>query len=165
VSFMPYVPYSSEDPRRPLVLRQVADVIDRCQDAVDHAVSIRVPCAPRHCLESTPVAIEEPVRREFDDHCAAGILWASVSYDGRLRHCPHSSVYAGSVTGGIGNLWRSVLQPTVRAALTPQGACAGCSQFSACGGGCHLNKITSYPDATVGSRRSLPLVPIGGPHK
>jgi radical SAM protein with 4Fe4S-binding SPASM domain len=173
VSFMPYVPFSETDPRRPVALRRIGDIIDACQAETGGDLGISVPCAPRHCLETTPVAIEEPVRKEFDDHCAAGILWASVSYDGRFRHCPHSSVYAGHAREGLARLWTERVRPTVRAALTPAGACQSCSQLSACGGGCHLSKVVSYepsmdPEtAGIGGRRPLPLYPVtaqsGGP--
>ncbi|MBN1173036.1 MAG: radical SAM protein [Micromonosporaceae bacterium] len=147
LSLMPYVPAGSVDPRRPIALRDVAEVIDRCLAATGHTLSIAVPCAPRHCLRADPVAITPPVRPEFHNHCAAGILWASISHDGRLRHCPHSTATAGEVTAGIGPLWRHRILPTVRAALTPAGACGGCTQFAACQGGCHLHKITGYADA------------------
>jgi radical SAM protein with 4Fe4S-binding SPASM domain len=168
VSFMPYVPFSASDPRRPVALRRIAEVIDACRAAAGNDVDLKVPCAPRHCLEPSPVAIDEPVRREFDDHCAAGILWASVSYDGRFRHCPHSSVYAGHIDDGMKRLWNDLVKPTVRAALAPSGACAGCGQFAACGGGCHLPKVVSYASGTspaarppAAGRRLLPLHPTG----
>ncbi|MGL5825717.1 MAG: SPASM domain-containing protein [Nocardioides sp.] len=92
------------------------------------------------------------------------MLWASVSYDGRFRHCPHSSVYAGHASEGLAQLWAERVQPTVRAALTPTGACGSCSQLSACGGGCHLSKIVSYGTVGVpsptGGRPLLPILPI-----
>ncbi|WP_040786005.1 radical SAM protein [Nocardia pneumoniae] len=160
VSFMPYVPFGPLDPRHPVLLRRLAEVIDECTAELE-ALRIKVPCAPRHCLEPSPAPISEPVREEFDRHCAAGLLWASVSYDGMLRHCPHSAVYAGAVGSGIGELWRTRMVPTVRKALAPAGACGACGQFSACGGGCHLGKITSYgDDAEPGGRPLLPLTPV-----
>lgn len=159
VSFMPYVPYGPKDPRRPVLLTAIAEMIDSCQESTGGGSTLRVPCAPRHCLSEEPVSISEPVRREFDDHCAAGLLWASVSYDGQFRHCPHSSVFAGRVSSGMAGLWREVMRPTVRAALQPEGACTDCSQLAACGGGCHLDKVTSYPATGTGaSRRLLPIV-------
>lgn len=158
VSFMPYVPYGPGDPRRPVLLARLAEVIDECT-ALTVGLKVSVPCAPRHCLSTTPTPITDPVRTEFDNHCAAGILWASVSYDGRLRHCPHSAVYAGTVDDGLAQVWREQMVPTVRAALAPTGACVGCGQLSACGGGCHLNKVTSY-DNPSGGRPLLPLVAV-----
>lgn len=156
VSFMPYVPYSAVDPRRPVLLARLAETIDECT-ALREELRVRVPCAPRHCLTPTPTAISAPVREEFDSHCAAGLLWASVSYDGRFRHCPHSSVSAGTVEDGLARVWRERMVPTVRAALAPTGACAGCGQLSACGGGCHLNKVTGYGQ---GSPPGLTLLPL-----
>ncbi|WP_054816799.1 MULTISPECIES: radical SAM protein [Nocardia] len=161
VSFMPYVPFGKLDPRRPVALRRLAQVIDECRADLE-ALRVTVPCAPKHCLESDPTPITAPVRPEFDRHCAAGLLWASVSVDGRLRHCPHSAVYAGPIQEGIAGLWRTRMVPTVRAALAPTGACGGCGQLSACGGGCHLGKITSYGTGTGNEGRTLlPLSPAG----
>jgi radical SAM protein with 4Fe4S-binding SPASM domain len=86
----------------------------------------------------------------------------SVSHEGRLRHCPHSAVYAGDITEGIGQVWRERIVPTVREALQPSHpACAGCGQFAACQGGCHLGKVRSYPGAPPG-RRLLPVITAGG---
>ncbi|WP_067694527.1 radical SAM protein [Nocardia jejuensis] len=163
VSFMPYVPYGPADSRRPVLLRALAETIDECQ-ALFGGLRVRVPCAPRHCLSTEPVAISEPVREEFDSHCAAGLLWGSVSYDGRFRHCPHSSVYAGKVSDGLGRVWRERMVPTVRHALAPTGACTGCGQLAACGGGCHLSKVTQYPDTSsiAAPRVLLPLSATGG---
>jgi radical SAM protein with 4Fe4S-binding SPASM domain len=161
-SFMPYVPYGAQDPRRAVALRAVQNLIGECTQATGGAVSFRVPCAPRHCLETEPVPIAERVAEEFDDHCAAGVLWMSASYDGRLRHCPHSAVYAGDLTEGIGQVWRERIVPTVREALQPSHpACAGCGQFAACQGGCHLGKVRSYPGAPPG-RRLLPVITARG---
>ncbi|WP_067721687.1 radical SAM protein [Nocardia yamanashiensis] len=161
VSFMPYVPVGPADPRRPVLLAQLAETIDECTAALD-GLRVRVPCAPRHCLTPEPTAINDPVRPEFDNHCAAGLLWASVSYDGMFRHCPHSSTYAGAVGDGLARLWRERMVPTVRRALAPAGACAGCGQLSACGGGCHLGKVRAYPGAAApGGRVLLPLAPTG----
>ncbi len=146
LSLMPYVPFSSCDPRRPLTLRQIQEAIAQLRRSGPSDLQVRVPCAPRHCLEDTPISISNPVALEFDNHCAAGILWASIAYDGRVRHCPHSNVYAGHVEEGIGEIWRQRILPTVRRVLEPRNdACRGCGQFSACQGGCHLTHIVRYP--------------------
>lgn len=161
VSFMPYVPYGALDPRRAVALRAVQDLIGECTLATGGAVSFRVPCAPRHCLEAEPVPISDRVADEFDDHCAAGVLWMSVSHEGRLRHCPHSAVYAGDTAEGIGRVWRERIVPVVRDALRPSDpACAACGQLAACQGGCHLGKVRGYPGAPPG-RRLLPVITAG----
>lgn len=149
VSFMPYVATGPADPRRSVPLADVRSLIAVCRERVPD-VSIRVPCAPRHCLTDTPTPIDAPVDWEFDEHCAAGILWASVAYDGRLRHCPHSAVYAGHVDEGIGAVWRDRIVPTVRSVLAQADpVCSSCSQFGPCQGGCHLGRVTSYGDVPV----------------
>lgn len=160
VSFMPYVAYGPLDPRRPVELRAVQELIADCTARTSGTVDFRVPCAPRHCLETAPTPITVRVAENFDDHCAAGVLWGSVSYDGKLRHCPHSSVYAGTVEEGIGPVWRERIVPTVRAALQADNpACGSCGQFAACQGGCHLGKVRVYPG---GQRRGLPLIQVRG---
>src|SRR5262249_45032944 len=138
------------------------DLIAACRKATNGRVDFRVPCAPRHCLTVEPQPIDAPVAAEFDDHCAAGLLWASVSYDGHVRHCPHSAVFAGSVAEGIGPVWRERIVPTVRAALEPtDAACGVCGQFAACRGGCHLPRVRSYPGGPPMGRR-LPIVSVTG---
>lgn len=145
MSFMPYVPSSPDDPRGPVSLKQIKGTIERSRTSVDGNLDFHVPCAPKHCLEVSPKAITSPVDHAFDNHCGAGTLWMSVSYDGRLRHCPHSKVYAGHTRDGIAQVWQDKIVPTVKRTIEPQtDACAACSQFSACRGGCHLNKVTSY---------------------
>lgn len=149
LSFMPYVATGPADPRRSVPLTDVRSLIAVCRERVPD-VSIRVPCAPRHCLTDRPTPIDARVDWEFDDHCAAGVLWASVAYDGRLRHCPHSNVYAGHVDEGIGTVWRDRIVPTVRSVLAQADpVCSSCSQFGPCQGGCHLGRVTSYGGAPV----------------
>ncbi|MDQ7982484.1 radical SAM protein [Paraburkholderia sp. SARCC-3016] len=145
IAFMPYVPFGPRDKRTPVAPREVERLIDRVKAVATPDTVFGVPCAPRHCLETVPSAINEPVSDSFTNHCAAGILWASVSFDGRLRHCPHSAVFAGNVEEGIGKLWREHIVPTVRASLAPDhDACGTCGQYHACRGGCHLQKVTNY---------------------
>ena len=144
LSLMPYVAYGEADKRRTVDLRRVADLIASLEAAgrLKSADTIRVPCAPKHCLSEEPQMPDTAAPDAFDNHCAAGSLWASVSYDGRVRHCPHSNAYAGSIETGIGILWREKIVPTVREAILPRSsACSGCAQFAACRGGCHLNRV------------------------
>ncbi|MET7304666.1 radical SAM protein [Embleya sp. NPDC005575] len=158
VSFMPYVATGPNDPCRPVAASAVADLITHCRERTAGTVDFRVPCAPRHCLTDTPTAITAPVDEAFDDHCAAGLLWGSVSYDGYVRHCPHTGVVAGHVDEGIATVWTQRIVPTVRAALEPDNdACGGCGQFAACKGGCHLPKVRAYPGVEQPPRRLLPL--------
>lgn len=145
VSFMPYVPASASDPRGPVSLRQVRDTVQLSRDAVQGALDIRVPCAPRHCLEVDPKPIAFPVDRSFDNHCGAGTAWMSISFDGQLRHCPHSKVYAGHAYDGVADTWQKRIVPAVESAIKPtNSACNQCKQFTACRGGCHLDRIKSY---------------------
>jgi radical SAM protein with 4Fe4S-binding SPASM domain len=147
LSLMPYVPFGPADPRRPIPGRQVANLVDTLKLRGPAGMRYRVPCAPRHCLSSEPSPIDTPVAEEFDNHCGAGLLWASVSYDGRFRHCPHSNVYAGHVADGVGKLWRERMRPRIRGIIAEaEAACGGCSQFGACKGGCHLSLVQSYEE-------------------
>ncbi|NER49298.1 MAG: radical SAM protein [Symploca sp. SIO1A3] len=145
MAFMPYVPYGLDDSRPRVSPQELPAILDRAR-SVSELMSFGVPCAPRHCLSDDPVAISEPSVIELTNHCGAGILWASVSFDGQLRHCPHSPVFAGKIEEGIGKVFRERIVPEVRRAIAPKNeVCNSCSQFSACRGGCHLDRIKSYP--------------------
>lgn len=157
IAFMPYVPFGPQDKRRSVAPRDVERLIGRAKAVATPDTVFGVPCAPRHCLETTPTPIDEPVSDSFTNHCAAGVLWASVSFDGRLRHCPHSAVFAGNVEEGIAKVWQERVVPTVRAALAPDhDACGTCGQYHACRGGCHLGKVTTYRRS---AHRYVPIHP------
>ncbi len=146
IAFMPYVPFGPTDTRRAIPPRDLEKLIARAKTVATPDTQFGVPCAPRHCLEPAPKQITEPVSAEFSNHCAAGVLWASISYDGQIRHCPHSSIFAGNIAEGIEKVWQERVAPTVLAALAPQNEeCGGCSQFDSCRGGCHLDRVKTYP--------------------
>jgi len=103
------------------------------------------PCGQRFCLSERDAPIEiqsDPLWAarvtQLTGHCESGINWGSISFDGRLRNCPHSNVYHGSVTeSGLESTWLEMV-PRVEDVLRPRSSCAGCEALGLCRGGCHL---------------------------
>lgn len=114
-------------------------------------LTVRVPCAPEPCLvteQGAPLDSDPGLGESYNNHCGAGLLWASVSHDGHIRHCPHSGVYAGHIDEGddmIKSVWNETLTPKIKDILsTPEDRCEGCEIHDDCLGGCHLYKVTEY---------------------
>lgn len=114
-------------------------------------LTVRVPCAPEPCLvtdKEAPLDSDPGLGESYNNHCGAGLLWASVSHDGHVRHCPHSGVYAGHIDDNddmIKSVWNETLTPKIKDILgTPEDRCEGCDIHDDCLGGCHLYKVTEY---------------------
>jgi radical SAM protein with 4Fe4S-binding SPASM domain len=103
---------------------------------------IRIPCSPKHCFGNYDN--NSLLDISYDNHCGAGILWASISYDGRIRHCPHSDCYAGNISDGIKNIWQEKIFPKVSNVLKPKAKCKQCNLFNSCKMGCHLYEVKDY---------------------
>jgi radical SAM protein with 4Fe4S-binding SPASM domain len=114
------------------------------------------PCSQRFCTSSSKQALssDDPTlplrRRQIVNHCEAGIAWCSVSFDGKLRICPHSDRYFGDATqpDGIGRNWQNMTD-VVWDVVEKQGHCQECSQcavLKACRGGCHLESFLGVHD-------------------
>jgi radical SAM protein with 4Fe4S-binding SPASM domain len=138
------------------------------------------PCAQKICTSEadTPLHADDPTLglrfSQLNGHCEAGMVWGSVSYDGRLRNCPHSNVYFGNVQQQpVGQLWPT-LTAAVHDAVTTRPTCAGCAVTDICRGGCHLGSFftaqgtTSLPMPSLGSRAADSTAqvtrPVGAPH-
>ncbi|WP_341992846.1 radical SAM protein [Azorhizobium sp. AG788] len=115
----------------------------------DHQIKMNIgwPCSQKFCASDTKTAIkaDDPTlavrRRQIVNHCEAGVTWCSISFDGRIRTCPHSNHYFGDVKArGIAEGWNR-MAPKVSEVLREQvtaSECSTCSVLSACKGGCHL---------------------------
>ena len=96
--------------------------------------------------------------------CESGLVWGSVSHDGKLRNCPHSNVYFGDIAEtGIAASWQT-LTAAVTEALTTRPTCSGCAVADVCRGGCHLGTFFESHDPrmvplTSPRRRAQPSPP------
>lgn len=108
------------------------------------------PCGQTFCHSDTdaPISSDDPLNltrlEQLEGHCGAGRVWASISYDGRLRNCPHSNVYftSGSATD-LAAGWRTLSQ-AVAEATSPRTTCSGCTFTNSCKGGCHLSHFIKH---------------------
>lgn len=123
--------------------------IDRLTATECPGMTVAWPCAQKVCTSDAdaPLHADDPTLAlrfsQLAGHCESGLMWASVSYDGRLRNCPHSNVYFGRLADRpLADLWPA-LTDRVRTALTARSTCAGCTVADACRGGCHLSSFFS----------------------
>lgn len=108
-------------------------------------LNIRVVCSQKLCIGNYNVSVNELENNTYiDGNCGSGILWISISYDGKIRNCPHSNVYAGSIEEGIKKLYLKKLKPNIIKILKNNIDCIECKAFNECRGGCHLEKIKEY---------------------
>ena len=147
---MRYVPTGRADDTYGVPVSVTMPLIERIDDLVARAcpgMTVAWPCAQKVCATDTdtPLRADDPTLglrfSQLAGHCESGIVWASISYDGRLRNCPHSNVYFGAVQKApIGDLWPA-LTAAVHAAVTTRPTCEGCAVSDICRGGCHLGSF------------------------
>ncbi|ABO68831.1 radical SAM/SPASM domain-containing protein [Anoxybacillus geothermalis] len=145
-SVMRYVPTGKNDDKYGVPIENMLPLmkqIDELQKQYDDLV-IAWPCGQKMCtsIEDSPLSADDPTlplrKRQLSGHCEAGLVWGSISFNGKLRHCPHSNVYFGDVTtDGIKSIWNKMTKK-VSEVLTPRNTCMGCSELYSCRGGCHL---------------------------
>jgi radical SAM protein with 4Fe4S-binding SPASM domain len=149
VGVMRYVPTGKDDDKygvpitltMPLVERIDSLIRSECPD-----VTVGWPCGQKFCtsLDDQPLAPDDPSLalrfNQLAGHCESGLVWGSVSFDGKLRNCPHSNVYFGAADGELQDSWHTMTR-AVSDALEPRSTCAGCAVADACRGGCHLPKF------------------------
>ena len=162
VGVMRYVPTGKNDEEyavpQSMMLPLMAD-IDRLTATDCPGVKVGWPCGQKFCTsaEDTPLTADDPTLAlrftQLTGHCESGLVWGSVSFDGRLRNCPHSNVYFGHVDQGIAAPWQT-LTSTVAAAVAPRSSCSGCAVAGICRGGCHLGSFLQEPG---GAPALLPL--------
>lgn len=118
--------------------------IDQLTTTECPGMSVAWPCSQKMCTSDTdtPLHADDPTltlrSSQIAGHCESGMVWASVSYDGQLRNCPHSNVYFGRLADHrVAELWPRLTE-RVHAAVTTRESCAGCVVADACRGGCHL---------------------------
>ncbi|SEI74596.1 radical SAM additional 4Fe4S-binding SPASM domain-containing protein [Lachnospiraceae bacterium A10] len=107
----------------------------------EYGVIVRVVCSQKLCYKG-----EEGMDKQYvDANCGAGIYWLSVSYDGKVRSCPHSDIYAGFVLDGIEKIYIERIKPRIMKIISKkEDECALCLKYDECKGGCYLDKIGSY---------------------
>ncbi len=144
---MRYVPTGRDDDRYGVPVSATLPLmreIDQVTATECPGMAVAWPCAQKMCTSDadTPLRADDPTMSlrfsQLAGHCESGMVWASVSYDGQLRNCPHSNVYFGRLTdSAVADLW-PVLTERVHAAVTTRDTCSDCAVSTVCRGGCHL---------------------------
>ncbi|WP_280267582.1 radical SAM/SPASM domain-containing protein [Nocardia wallacei] len=171
---MRYVPTGRNDDRYGVPVSVTLPLmrdIDRLVATECPGMTVAWPCAQKLCTSDTdtPLRSDDPTLglrfSQLSGHCESGMVWASVSYDGQLRNCPHSNVYFGQLAErSVADLWPA-LTDHVHAAVTTRDSCAGCAVADACRGGCHLSSFFAPKNVTSLGIPGMPAtssIEIGG---
>ena len=74
--------------------------------------------------------------------CSAGVMTATISYDGSVRPCPHRDMsYGNLLTEDFDPIWAR-MDPWSQEVQVPK-ECSGCDILSLCGSGCRMEAKTS----------------------
>ncbi|WP_219822949.1 SPASM domain-containing protein [Nocardia nova] len=155
---MRYVPTGRDDDRYGVPVSATLPLmreIDRLTASECPGMTVAWPCAQKMCTSDTdtPLRADDPTMSlrfsQLAGHCESGMVWASVSYDGQLRNCPHSNVYFGRLTdSSVADVWPGLTEQ-VHAAVATRDTCSDCAVASICRGGCHLPSFFA-PKAVTG---------------
>lgn len=143
-NLMPYVATGAEyDEEYKFDFNRLPNLIKKLSQAC--TLNIRVVCSQKFCFFKNESEAYISEQKYLDSCCGAGVVWLSISYNGQIRNCPHSDIYAGKVEDGIKNIYLSKLKPKVNAILlNATGECLKCKMFDKCRGGCYLSRIEDY---------------------
>lgn len=74
--------------------------------------------------------------------CNAGVMTATISYDGSVRPCPHLDMsYGNLLTEDFSPIWAR-MDPWSQGVQVPN-ECSGCDMLNLCGSGCRMEAKTS----------------------
>lgn len=135
--------YEVEQERMLGLMKQVATALQYLPD-----MRVGWPCGQKFCTSDIDAPLESDDsslvlrNQQLTGHCEAGLVWGSVSFDGKMRTCPHSDVYFGSLEeSNIQSCWETISE-RVMSAVRPRETCGTCAKLDVCKGGCHLGSFT-----------------------
>lgn len=144
---MRYVDTGKEDEKYAVPMQNILPLMQKIKELKDYKykeLNVGWPCGQKFCtsVEDSPISTDDkslPLRFEqLTGHCESGLVWGSISYDGRIRNCPHSNVYHGDINSSdIETSWKRMTQ-RVHEVVKPRESCVPCDLKSVCKGGCHL---------------------------
>lgn len=143
-NFMPYVSTGSTyDSKYQYNIKQLPQLMEELYKKYN--IDIRVVCSQKLCLNTSKLSLDDLNQNKYiDGNCGAGILWISISYNGKIRNCPHSDIYAGTIEEGLKKIYLTKLKPHILNIYNNLDECKHCLGYKECRGGCHLNKIKNY---------------------
>lgn len=144
---MRYVDTGKDDEKYAVPMSHILPLMEKInnlQNSKFKHLKVGWPCGQKFCTskEDTPIKLDDktlPLRFEqLTGHCESGLVWGSISYDGKIRNCPHSNVYHGDIkTSDIETSWKKMTKK-VHDVVKPRDACLPCDMKGICKGGCHL---------------------------
>lgn len=158
-SVMRYVPTGKDDEKYAVNYDELPELIETLDKFILEKGDINIawPCGQKMCLSDNDNAVEEinplfkKLDQQFTGSCESGVTWGSISFDGRVRNCPHSNVYFGSIKEkSVEEIWKK-MTTEVHKVLEPREGCVGCSFLSKCKGGCHLEHFFDQEATKIGS--------------
>lgn len=158
-SVMRYVSTGKDDEKYAVKYDELPELIGVLDNLIAEKgdISIAWPCGQKMCLTENdhPVKKVTPffkkLDKQFTGSCESGVTWGSISFDGKLRNCPHSNVYFGDVSNeSVEKLWKNMTSE-VHKVLERRSSCIGCSFLSKCKGGCHLEYFFDQEATKIGA--------------
>ena len=112
-NFMPYVSTGSTyDSKYQYNINQLPQLMEELYKKYN--IDIRVVCSQKLCLNTSKLSLDDLNQNKYiDGNCGAGILWISISYNGKIRNCPHSDIYAGTIEEGLKKIYLTKLKPHI----------------------------------------------------
>lgn len=148
---MRYVSRGKDDEVFSVSQEGLSALIDRIERTYGKGeISIRFPCSQKFCLSSqcNPSIVESDlvVRKKYlTQNCFAGLNWGSVSHNGALRLCPHTSKTVVNIfeePRALIELWPTVIRDKVLNIVEQKAdKCRGCKAWDYCLGGCYLSSL------------------------
>lgn len=148
---MRYVPTSKSDYHLRVPADKMITIFGEVQQWVQgKLLNIKFPCSQKFCFSdhNAPVQYDSQFHNNQADqlllrNCYAGLDWLSVSSDGSLRLCPHSSRFVAKIHENeicLRELWTDLIKKPVLNLLEKRREdCSQCMLWDACLGGCYLS--------------------------
>lgn len=148
---MRYVNRGKDDDVFSVSLAEMSSLIDRIERWYGgDNISIRFPCSQKFCLSNkcNPYTMDTDTEiriKYLTQNCFAGLNWGSVSHDGTLRLCPHSSKTLANVfeePRALIELWPTIIRNQVLKTIEQRSnKCTSCKAWNYCLGGCYLPSL------------------------
>lgn len=145
IAVMRYVNTGRNDKDNAVLQSEMKNIVTLSEEFIKKYpdVNIVFPCSQRLCLEDYPTPIHDASHKFSNTllgSCEAGFNWCSVSVQGAIRICPHSSISFGNILDGLKSVWTN-MRDTILNQVKQSVRCSNCSFFHDCYGGCYLYKI------------------------
>lgn len=148
ISIMRYVSTGRNDKDFEISYEEFYKIINEiANNELFQNLSIKLPCSQKMCLGDRNLVSQIKNNDKLLDmligSCQAGIRWCSISVDGNIRICPHSTKIYGNVyeNNSLKKAWKKMNYAIERQLKNINKECYGCSLIEKCEQGCRLDRI------------------------